>query len=715
MMTNIGNDQFHGIRLLAIAFALAVSVPVLGQDDSTSQDGDVESSGPDTSEWACEDCPFRYGLTGSVLFGAGYVSDDFFEFGNYRGLESEGVYGALGIDLLYRSEDARYLDVYGERLGLDSRRLSIEGGEQGRYTITLDYDETPHYRADDTRTIFLGAGTPSQTLPAEWVRAGTTDQMTSLDGGLRPVDIKHKRETVRLGFEVKRKSPWRYRVDLEQSTKEGSLIKGASFIFRAVELAAPVDYETTRVEAAVGYVQDNWQLEGSYNLSVFENDHESTRWQNPFLGINGADLGELAQPPDNQFHQFMLSGSWQQSRWLTLSGQVAVGRAEQDEPFLAPTLNSNIESPVLPRSNLDGEVDTQIVNLRATSNLTDKLRAKLQFRYDERDNDTPGDSFVQVVSDTFVTDARRYEPYSYERSRVDAKFDYRVTSDLKVTASVARKEMERSLQEVEETDTNMYSFKARATPTSRLNINAEVSREERSNDLDPTLLGPQVNPDLRRFHFAEKDRDVLRLVADYAIRDNLIASIFTEHADEEFSDTLIGLSKGRSESYGLDLSGAFSDHITAHAFVAFESLDAEILGADNIEDAQWRADQEDRFRIAGIGVNFGQLPGKWISGRVDFSYASADGDIRVEKRDAEPNFPSLETRRYTLEASVERQVRENLDLRFGYLLGRLTEDDFFRDDVVADTIPTVLSLGEQTPNGTVHVFSAMLRYRFSGN
>lgn len=712
-MTNRQSHRSFDIGAAAFLGLLMLGTPVLGQDQNGSPEEGAESTGPDTSEWICEDCPFFYGLSGSALFGVGYVSDDLFEFGNYRGLEQEGFYGAAGIDLRYRSEDARYLDIYGERLGLESRTLSVEGGQQGRYSVRLDYDETPYFRSSDTRTVFDGAGTANQTLPAGWVRGGTTDEMTALAGSLRGVDIQHKRKTLGLALEVNRKSPWRYSVNVQQTRKEGNLIKGGSFIFRAAELAMPVDYETTRVEAAIGYARDRWQLGAAYHLSRFDNEHRSVRWQNPFAGINGADQGELAQPPENQFHQFMLSGSWRHSRLLMLSGQVAVGRGEQDEPFLAPTLNASLASPTLPRSNLDGRVDTRIANLRATSNLTDRLRAKLQFRYDERDNKTPTDSFVQVVSDTFVTDERIYEPFSYERTSMNATVDYRVASDLKVTASATHKGMERTLQEVENTDTNLYSFKIRATPVSRLNVNVEVSREDRNNDLDPARLGPQVNPSLRRFHFAEKQRDALRLVADYALRDNLVASLFAEFADEEFSDTEIGLSDGRARSYGLDVSASFSRHITAHAFVALESLHADILGADNIEDAPWEARQEDDFRTAGIGLNFGDLPGKWLEGRLDFTYSAADGDIKVDKRGSAPPFPTLETRRMTLEASAERELGERLNLRFGYLVGKLTEADFFRDDVAPDTVPTFLSLGEQTPDGTVHVVSVLLRYRFN--
>lgn len=706
---------------LVAGVLLVSTMPVMAQDENEDEDEEQapateESSAPvppDLSRWQCRNCPLVEGWRGSVLFGFGYVSDDFFEFGNFRGLDDQGVFGALGVDLTYRGEDARYLDIYGERLGLDSRTFAIEGGKQGSYKLSLGWDQITQLRADDTRTPFLGAGTSNQTLPPGWVLAGTTDAMTELESSLQGVKLDRDRQILKLGVEFGGKSPWRYRADLERSTRDGNALRGASFIFRAAELAAPIDYRTTRFDAGIGYVKDRWQLEAAYNLSLFDNDNQSLQWENPFTGIFGAQLGQLAEPPDNQFHQFMLTGSWNQSRFLSLAGQVAVGRMTQDDRLVQATVNPNLVNPALPRANFDGEVDTRIVNLRATSNLTRKLRARVQFRYDERDDNSSRDPFTQVITDTFVTGEVVNEPYSFDRTSVEGSLDYRVLSFLNLSASAQRKEMDRSLHEVEETTTDIFTLQARTHLFEKLNLRAEYKHENRDNDLDPALLGPGVNPDLRRFHFAEKDRDAFRVSADYALLENLFAGVFVEVADEDFKDVNIGMSNARAESYGLDLSASFSRHFSAHAFVAFENLEADILGADSIDGATWQGSQDDDFQTVGFGFNFQELPGKWLRGSLDLSYAAADGDLDILKRGIDsPDFPQLKTRRFTLEAALERALRENLNLRLGYLVGKLTEDDFFRDNVQPGTVPTLLSLGEQTPGGTVHVVSAMLRYQF---
>jgi hypothetical protein len=206
----------------------------------------------------------------------------------------------------------------------------------------------------------------------------------------------------------------------------------------------------------------------------------------------------------------------------------------------------------------------------------------------------------------------------------------------------------------------------------------------------------------------------MRISADYAFFGNIVAGVYIDIADEEYRDTEIGLSDARSESYGLDISTSLGQHVSLHGFYALELLDADIAGADDNVGAAWQAQQQDDYQTAGFGIRFDQLPGKWVRADLDVTYAAADGDIRIVKEfNDSPNFPRLKTRRFTLEASAERALRDNLNLRLGYIVGKLTEDDFFRDNVEPGTIPTVLSLGEGTPDGTVHVVSAMLRYRFN--
>ena len=666
---------------------------------------------PDTSAWVCERCPFTDGLSGDIAAGPGYVSDDDGDFRNFGGLEDEGVFLALDTDLWYRGPDGRYVLVYGERLGLDGRLLSVEGGRQGTFGAYLGWQEIPWIGPRDALTFFDGAGTTNQTLPASWVTGNTAD-MTLLRPSLRPIDIGHQREILSLGAALQRPSPWRARVDVQHTERDGNFVKGASFLFTGAQLVAPLNDETTLVEAALGYVRPNWQLEAAYQLSRYENSDTSVRWDNPFPAFAGGNRGELSLAPDNEFHQVMLTGFWRLNRSFNMAGQVAFGRATQDEDFLAPTLNAGLNVPPLPVSSLDGEIKTRNANFRINGHFTDRLRGRLVLRYDERDNATDQYPIGVVVTDTFPVGLFVNQPYSFERRSAEGALDYRVSRDVTLTASASRQVTDRDFQEVSEATTDVFSLGARARPDDRLTLRALVSREKRSNDLDPALLDPFENPALRRFHFAERDRDLARFAADYAFSARYSASVFVEFADENYTDTMIGLSSANDRIIGLDVSATLGRNVGASAFITHERLEAEILGADNIIGQSWRAKTDDEFITTGFSVDFFQLPGQWRDARLRFTYAQANGEIEMEKRGDIPQFPDLKTRRFLLEADVERDINDQFSLALGYIAARARADDFYRDGVEVDTMPNFIALGTDSSSRTVHVFRLMLRYRF---
>ena len=714
-------EQFkRGLRALALSATcvLVAPVPALAQDEGESAPEDAppadrwELSEPDTSRWRCRQCPFPSGWSGFAEIGVGVVSDDSTDFGDYRGLEEEGAFPVLGADLRYRGEEAEYAEILVEELGLDSRSLRVEGGRQGAYELRLRYDELPHFAAGDTRTVFSGAGSSDLTLPGSWVRANTTGGMTALDDSLRDVTIGHERETVGIGASLWQGDRWRYDLDYRETTKEGERIQGGSFLFRSALLPAPVDHTTEQLDASVAYVRERWQVAATYHASMFGNENDALSWDNPFTSVNGADRGRLALEPDNQFHQLGVSGSWRSRDSLSVSGRLAIGRMEQDEDFLAPSINSTLTNPSLPRDDLDGRVDTRTANLRIVGEPLERLTAKAELHYDERDNKTPRDSYVQVATDEILSNSRTNRPYSYEKQGVEGTLDYRVSRGLTISGSGAREDVDRTFQEVEQTETDTYWLEVRASPTDRTNIRLRRQREERDGAYEPLGLSPPENPDLRKFHIAERTRDLTRIGLDWLAGEGITVTLAGEFADDDYTDSDIGLTEAREASYSLDVSMMPAEGVTAYAFVSLQSTDSEILGADNVTGTPWRAEQDDRYRTVGIGAEVADLPGGFTRGGLDLTYAIGDTDIDVDKGLGAPDLPPLETRLYTLNLFVDRPLGKNADLRLGYLLEGFSEADFQLDGVDPDTIPTVLTLGEGTPGYTVHVIQASLRYEF---
>ena len=130
----------------------------------------------------------------------------------------------------------------------------------------------------------------------------------------------------------------------------------------------------------------------SYQFSAFHNDNDSVTWSNPFFPVvPGANTGQLALAPDNQFQQLRGTRATTSRRRSALSADIAYGRMTQNEAYLAPTVNAILAPtvPALPVSSLDGRVDTFNGGVKLTAAPTQGLRITASYDRDRRDNQTP--------------------------------------------------------------------------------------------------------------------------------------------------------------------------------------------------------------------------------------------------------------------------------------------------------------------------------------
>ena len=132
----------------------------------------------DTSQWKCESCPFeKTGISGTADVGAGVVSDDSAKFGDHTGLNKKGGFLVAGGAARYRGEGGLFGTVAAADLGLDSRSLAAEVGQEGLYALRFGYAEFPHRISDSARTPFLGNGSSVLALPGEIGRASCRERV----------------------------------------------------------------------------------------------------------------------------------------------------------------------------------------------------------------------------------------------------------------------------------------------------------------------------------------------------------------------------------------------------------------------------------------------------------------------------------------------------------------------------------------------------------
>jgi hypothetical protein len=95
----------------------------------------------DTSDWACESCPLR--------------------FGNFTGYDEKGTYPLINGQGRY-SGDKYLIDYTLEDIGLDSQAFGLSVGAPGKFELNLGYRELPHdFRSPGQRlagpAIWLGS------------------------------------------------------------------------------------------------------------------------------------------------------------------------------------------------------------------------------------------------------------------------------------------------------------------------------------------------------------------------------------------------------------------------------------------------------------------------------------------------------------------------------------------------------------------------------
>jgi len=224
---------------------------------------------------------------------------------------------------------------------------------------------------------------------------------------------------------------WETAVKVQHEVKDGQKATAGTFYFDAAQLAEPVDYVTDQVEVSATYTTRKWQSKLAYYGSFFNNHDNSLTWDNAYN--DNVPRGQLALAPDNQFNQILFSSGYQVSDRTRVTGDIALGRMEQNEDLLPATINDP-GLVALPESSAHAKVDTVTANLKVDTMVSDKLRVNASWRYNDRDNRTPKEDWTWVTTDTFlVPETRKNLPYSFTDNTANLGADYRVDKTTKVS------------------------------------------------------------------------------------------------------------------------------------------------------------------------------------------------------------------------------------------------------------------------------------------
>jgi len=372
----------------------------------------------------------------TVEVGVGYVNKDSAKFGEYNGLDKKGAYGILNLDVrggaYGSSDDATRWKVVGTDLGLDTRSLSGEYGEQGRYRIELGYDELRRNRSDSYQTPYMGAGGSLFTLPGNWlpprvpqVSATGVNFRSFLPGtGLAPalvagvstpptaaqqaivnniiandvpafqnVDLYTKRERYDGGFSYFVSPQLEVKGSVRHEDKTGykpmGTVSSQVSEFSAT-LPDPIDQSTDQYNLSATFTGTKGFFQVAYYGSIFKNNIQSVTWQDVNDLTKFATMGSA---PDNEYHQIGMTGGYKFSPTTKLVMNGSMARGTQNESFISSAQNAQLPLG-LPAQSLNGLVVSKIFNVKLTSRPMKDLNLTAAYKYDDRDNRTPVNTYI---------------------------------------------------------------------------------------------------------------------------------------------------------------------------------------------------------------------------------------------------------------------------------------------------------------------------------
>lgn len=705
-----------------------------------------------------------------IELGVGYVSEDSFKFGNYTGLNDKGASLIGNIDLNRRNEaNTHYFSLTGRNLGLSSRNLTVEGGEQGNYGLRFEYDEIPRYFSDTYQTPYLGAGSTRLTQPAGITDGATVAAMAGLADNMKPYNVKTQRKGLGFGITKELSRGWDVDFGYKRENKDGNKLTGAMIQTGTggsrgvVIVPEPVNYSTDQFEATARYSDEKLQFQFGYYGSLFKNANDAVTWDNLFTGSGNA-TGSYGLAPDNEFHQVNASGRYVLSKATNLSANLSFGRMTQNDQFLpystAGAFAGTTTAPLLPTSSLNGKVYTSNVSLRLNSKLAPKLNLTAGLRYDDRDNKTPISTFLYVAGDrnaglsaaTNSGTRRRNMPLDITKQSVYADFDYHLTAATTVKLGYDFHQVRHNYEPTTGDKEHTLKTEVKHRFGDMVSAAASYAYSDRKasayNGAAPlaatydavylaTLAGGTTGrtypwleaPTLRKYFLADRQRDKFGATANVSPSERLDLQFGAHYMRDKYPDTMagIGLTKASNWIASFDANLQATDKLSGNFFASVDQYKADQNGA-HLNNAAMATQAEqgtipasnlgvttlsDRTLTLGLGVRYKPTAKYELGGNVSHSDSKGRSDFVAGSAVTIAPVPNLVSRVSRLEMFSRYDLKKDLTVVVKFAHERYSAADWAWDaPLTLTSVTSVVGTNHTSPNYSINFVGVSLAYKF---
>ncbi|HJV26358.1 MAG TPA: MtrB/PioB family decaheme-associated outer membrane protein [Aromatoleum sp.] len=642
----------------------------------------------------------------SVRLGVGYVDQDNHNFGQYRALQDSGLYGLVDMDIVRRDDaTGTWYKLRGRNLGLDTRELGLVYGPQGNWKLSLDYREIPRYSQYTINTGLQGIG---------------SNNLNVSSANKRDVILDTKREKIALGFEKNLGENWSTTFRFTNEEKDGARLwgRGTSFGAGAANrwfnfLAEPIDSRITTWEAKIAFTDAKLQLAGGYYGSQYSNHNTALNITGGGAGFNTiapgvVPLNPMALPPSNQAHQFYVDGGYNFTDTTRASFKLAQTIATQNDDFIdnpPGVVDTVTTGNISGRTRLGGHVDTTLAFVGLSTRPTPKLSLIANLRYEDRDDKTPSFKYIDAPVSAISHDGTN-EVRSYQTQQGKVEANYLLGSGYRLVAGFEDEEKKRNTSAVrvvshrESTDEASWKLELRRAMSETLNGAVAYIHSDRNGSdflVNRFLNGAVSRNFIAPIHLADRDREKVRLSADWTPVESLNLQVVAEDTRDDYAariDLGLGARKGSSTLYSLDATYSLDESSKLNAWATradTRSKQATAAGATPVPAAGqteltvaqlatlniWTAALRNRTDAFGIGGDAKVSEKLQVGATLEFSYDKAEYLLANEQgTTGARDLPDIKYRTTTLRLFSQYALRKNAGLRFDYIYDRRLADDW---------------------------------------
>jgi MtrB/PioB family decaheme-associated outer membrane protein len=617
-----------------------------------------------------------------------------------------------------RETSAWSLAAGADNVGWRDQRYFASYERVGRFRASGLFDQIPQFYSVDTRTPYRPAGNGVLVLD------DAAQQQANLHAYI-PIapqfDLREERNTGSLQLTATPTAHLDVTGGFTTTNHTGELPWGASFGFsNDNEVALPYRSRTNDMDVGIEWASARAMIRAAYDASWFDNQDDTLVWDNPLQltdTIAAPGHGRMALWPSNSRQTISTAGFAKLAHRTQVSGSVALGWWNNDEPLLPFTVNTALPQLALPRANTDASARSVATNLNLVSRPMDEWRFSARFRRYGYDNETPHADIAQFVNyDTSVAESATGGPelFAHAFNTLNAEATWTRLHPVALTVGYTNNHNTFDFRIFESTTEHVFKLEADAVGSAWASVRAHYEHGVRSGSgLDEaSLIAIGEQPALRHYDVANRTRDRFTGQVDVTPSEALTLSLSAGLGSDDYDDSYFGLQSAdfrtvtASADYSLTAGWMVGGSYDYERYAGLQRSRSASPGAQAADpNRDWTADTTEHVHAFSIYLTpprFGAT-----ETRLSYDYAYSRGHYVYAVGPALPTpsqLPAVFNKLQDFRADIRHRLSGRLALSLSYLYEPYRIFDFAFDPGVIDSIvqPSSLVLGYTYRPYTAH-------------